>query len=69
MYCLLTRLYCHLYCQVIIMEYRGAGLSKNLSDEPWNYYNQVSVQMGGLGMGKKEGKGCSAVWCGAVVYY
>lgn len=22
------------------MEYRGAGLSKNLSEEPWNYYNQ-----------------------------
>ena len=27
--------------QVVIMEYRGAGLSKNLGDEPWNYYNQV----------------------------
>lgn len=23
------------------MEYRGAGLSKNVGDEPWNYYNQV----------------------------
>ncbi len=25
------------------MEYRGAGLSKNLSEEPWNYYNQASI--------------------------
>ena len=23
------------------MEYRGASLSKNLSEEPWNYYNQA----------------------------
>ena len=23
------------------MEYRGAGLSKNLSDQPWDYYNQA----------------------------
>lgn len=31
---------CH---EVIIMEYRGAGLSKNLSEEPWSYYNQAEA--------------------------
>lgn len=30
--------------QVIIMEYRGAGLSKNLSDQPWDYYNQAEAR-------------------------
>ncbi|KAL4431747.1 hypothetical protein ABPG77_002963 [Micractinium sp. CCAP 211/92] len=29
--------------EVIVMEYRGAGLSKNLSDQPWNYYNQAEA--------------------------
>lgn len=33
--------------QVIIMEYRGAGLSKNLSEEPWSYYNQARYLQGG----------------------
>lgn len=29
------------------MEYRGAGLSKNLSEEPWSYYNQARYLQGG----------------------
>ncbi|KAL4440417.1 hypothetical protein ABPG75_003418 [Micractinium tetrahymenae] len=29
--------------EVIIMEYRGAGLSKNLSDQSWDYFNQAEA--------------------------
>ncbi|PSC71947.1 alpha beta hydrolase [Micractinium conductrix] len=29
--------------EVIIMEYRGAGLSKCLNDDPWTYYNQAEA--------------------------
>ncbi|GAB4815611.1 hypothetical protein N2152v2_008067 [Parachlorella kessleri] len=29
--------------EVIIMEYRGAGLSKDSSGEPWNYYRQAEA--------------------------
>ncbi len=28
--------------QVIIMEYRGAGLSVDSSGQPWSYYGQAS---------------------------
>ncbi len=40
------------------MEYRGAGLSKNLSDQPWNYYNQASAVAWG---------GCVGGWVGGEV--
>ena len=31
------------------MDYRGAGLSRNMGDEPWDYYNQVIIMLLFLG--------------------